>query len=98
MIMATKAETIEHLAKKLRNNYEPVTGIYVQQAVTPNIDAADWNAIANWINNRDIKAIGRHIALMVKNKIEADANAQANTMLADDQLSLEEYSESEGLP
>lgn len=95
--MATKAEITDHLSKKLRSNYEPVTGDYVRQAVAPNIDAADWNAIAGWLNNKDLAAIGRHIAQMVRVKINADADAQAASMLIDDQLSLDEYDISEGL-
>lgn len=95
--MATKAEIISHLAKKLRSTYEPVTGNYVRQAVAPNIDAADWNAIAGWLNNRDLAAIGDHIAQMVIAKINADAAGQADSMLTDDQFSLDEYAISEGL-
>ena len=96
--MATKEEIQGHIAKKLIGIYEEeFDGAYVRDAIVADINASDWNAIADWLHRRRFDLIGLHLSQKVRNKILADANAEAQTMVADDALSLAEYARSEKL-
>ena len=96
--MATKEEIQSHIAKKLIGLYEEeFDGTYVRDAIVSDISASDWNAIADWLHARLFDRIGRHLGHKVKNKILADANTEAQAMVANDALSLAEYARSEKL-
>lgn len=99
--MATKADVQAHIKQKLiKTKVEEIgsNGAYVKDAVAGNISNADFDAIAGWLQQRDYEKIGRFIGTLVRDKVLEDADTEAASMLADDQLSIVEYARLERMP
>ena len=89
--MATKQEVIDDVAKDLQQVLvEECDGQYARNALA-GISSEEWDNICSWLKSRDKDKLFSFLGKRVMDTIKADAVAEANSILADDILTLQEY-------
>lgn len=84
--MATIDEVKALISRRVQNR-TIIDGPLVRDSLEGNIDVADWNAIAGWLVGNDGDAFMVWLRTKVNAEIKQRADAEADTIYADQSLS-----------